>query len=77
MSANIEKDCIRRPDGSLLCWDKNAGKLYEIAKREVAFDAVSKEDLVALMTQTNHANGECYKSAVITQSDLQNLFKLS
>jgi len=50
MAATVRKDCIVRSDGSILGWDKESNELYVLSKKEITFDELSKEDLLALLT---------------------------
>jgi hypothetical protein len=49
MGVIVEKDCIRRPDGRLICWDKGDGKLYLLTKELLDPDNVADEDLAKLL----------------------------
>lgn len=72
MVANSKKDCIVRPDGGLIYWDKESGKLYSLSKREITFNDLSKEDLVALMSKLSSRQSETVGTTVpITQEDLE------
>jgi len=58
MSVIIERDCIKKSDGSLVCWDKSTGKVYVVSKRGISLEDMPKEDLLALMKQATEHSGE-------------------
>lgn len=48
MDVIIEKDCLQRPDGSFVCYDKVSGKIYRFTKEELDPDTVSDAELAGL-----------------------------
>jgi len=52
MSVIIDKDCIVRPDGKLLCWDKDDCKLYLLTKETLTPDKVTDDELARLVRKT-------------------------
>ena len=45
-----DEDCIRRKDGSYVCWDREQDKLIFMQKREGTFEELSAEETKELMT---------------------------
>jgi hypothetical protein len=49
MGVIVEKDCLKRQDGKLLCWDKEDCKVYLLTKEVITPDKVTDEELAQLM----------------------------
>jgi len=45
-----DEDCIRRNDGSYVCWDREQDKLIFMQKREGSFEELTAEETKKLMT---------------------------
>jgi len=61
MGVIVEKDCVVRPDGKMLCWDKESGKIYLLTKEAVSPDTVTDEELAKLVRKSlEGADGTTY-----------------
>lgn len=49
MSVIVDKDCVVLKDGTLLCYDPDAGCCYVMTKKKVDAGEVSPNDMMALV----------------------------
>jgi len=49
MGVIITEDCITRPDGTLICWDRDAQQCYALKKTELTTDELSKDEWLELV----------------------------
>jgi len=67
MAVKVERDCITKADGSMICWDREKGKLYVLNKREVSFGDVPDEELARLIKRLTSPE---VVSLPLTQADV-------
>jgi len=58
MGVIVSEDCIARPDGTLICWDRDAQRCYALKKTELAPDELTKDDLLELMKRVGSSKKE-------------------
>jgi len=49
MGVIVEKDCVLREDGTLICYDKEDGCYYKLKKTVVRPTELTDDELLALM----------------------------
>jgi hypothetical protein len=49
MGVIIEKDCVQKPDGTLICYDAEDKCYYKLKKTVVTPSELDDEDILALM----------------------------